>query len=583
MEFEKGHILFGQYEILDVKRGGMGVVYIAHHREWDRMFAIKSFQDRFFKREKVVKDFYREADAWTKLERNENIVTAYFVLETDYKPHIFLEYVDGGNLRDWIMGRRLDLRRSIDFAIQFCDGMIYANSVDLGEGKKGIVHRDIKPENIMLTKEGLLKITDFGLVKALDEVVEGFAGTKEYSSPEQFLAYTPHAERILIDSRSDIYSFGVVLYEMLTGERTFKGLGFEDYAHQHMYQRPKPLRQINPSIPVELEQIVFKCLEKTPEARYQTFDELRKEIMRIYQSLYGKRIEVKKRIQALTAMEYVIKGYSLARLRSFKDAICCFNRALELDPTPHAWKGKGTCLNELGKFEEAIQCYNQALRIDPENAEVWNNKGVPLVRLGRLDDGLRCFDRALEIDPTYVTAWKGKGASLNETGRFQEGMQCLKRALELNPRDATAWNEKAFCLFKLNRHEEADRCLDRALEINPRHVLALFNKGWFCYRLRRYDDAAHYFGRAAEVDPEYVDAWHNRGDCLAKIGKHEDAIYCFDRVLKLDPALADAWRRRGDSLAYLGRLEEAARSFSKARKYESKSMKEGRVGFVISG
>jgi len=447
--------------------------------------------------------------------------------------------------------------------------MTYANNVDLGEGKSGIVHRDIKPENIMLTKEGVVKVTDFGLVKALDEAVERVAGTPEYMSPEQFLAGVPDTERMAVGQSSDIYSFGVVLYEILTRERPFKGRGFEEYAYQHMYQRPKPLRQINPSVPKELEQIVSKCLEKTPEARYQTFDELRKEMMSIYQSLYGKRIEGKKRMQALTAMEHAIKGYSLARLGSFKEAICSFDRALESDPTPHAWKGKGFCLNELGKFEEAIQCHDQALKTGPEDAEIWNNKGVSLVRLGRLDDGLRCFDRAIDVDPAYVTAWKSRAFCLNEAGRFQEGLQCLKRALELNPRDATAWNETAFCLFKLNRYEEADKCLDRALEINPRHVLALFNKGWFCLRSRRYEEAAHHFGRAAEVDPRYVDAWYNRGVCLAKTGKHEDALHCFDRVLKLNPTLTDAWREKGSSLASLGRLEEAAMSFSKARLYES--------------
>jgi len=219
MEYKVGDVIIRFYKVKDVKRGGFGIVYLCYTRG-GQMFAVKSFQDKYFYREdkiadKVVEDFYREDETWVKLEKHRNIVRVHFVYGIAGKPHIFMEYVDGGNLRDWIRDRRLDLARSLDFAIQFCNGMIYANGKDLGEGKRGIVHRDIKPENIMLTKEGVLKIADFGLVKALGApTAERPIGTPEYMSPEQF-------ETMDVDTRADIYSLGVVLYEMLSGRPPF--------------------------------------------------------------------------------------------------------------------------------------------------------------------------------------------------------------------------------------------------------------------------------------------------------------------------------------------------------------------------
>lgn len=268
-----------------IKGGGFGIVYICEViSEPCARVAIKSFKDKYFEREEVIEDFYHEAEVWVKLGEHRNIVRAHLVVSIAGKPHIVLEYVNGGSLRDQLVGRRLSIHETLKFGTQFCHGIIYANSKDLGEGKRGVVHRDIKPANIMLTKEGLLKITDFGLVKALGAPrAERPAGTPEYMSPEQFRTMD-------VDQRSDIYSFGVALYEMLTSRLPFY-IQTEDNIerwyyceHHHQEELPKPPSQIDSSTSPALERVVLKCLKKSPKDRYQSFEELEKEFKQIYQN-----------------------------------------------------------------------------------------------------------------------------------------------------------------------------------------------------------------------------------------------------------------------------------------------------------
>jgi len=299
MEFKIGDVLLDKYRVTKViKSGGFGVVYICEYLPKTSVrFAVKSFKDEYFEREEVIKNFYHEAEVWVKLGYHGNIVRAFWVSELAGKPHIFLEYVDG-NLRDWIRDKRTTVLSANTFAYhcylfveQFCDGMIYANNKDLGEGKKGIVHRDIKPENIMLYKDAILKITDFGLVKALGRpTAENPTGTPEYMSPEQFRTMD-------VDQRSDIYSFGVVLYEILFGRRPFPEpedpkIRWEHYRRCHsdmLPSFPTPTKSTAPGLSF-LQRwlgIISRCLRKNPKERCQTFEELNNEFKEIRRDHLG--------------------------------------------------------------------------------------------------------------------------------------------------------------------------------------------------------------------------------------------------------------------------------------------------------
>mgnify|MGYP001030536060 CR=1 FL=1 len=543
MEYKVGDVLKGDYEVIDIMRGGLGIVYIVYHPKWKEKAAVKSFQEEYIYNDKVVEDFHHEAEVWVKLGEHENIVEAFFVAELDYRPHIFMEYVDGGNLRERLEKGGFSIPEALYFAIQFCDGMIYANGVDLGGGRRGIVHRDVKPSNMMLTKEAVLKITDFGLVKALGRsTAERPWGTPEYMSPEQF-------ETMDVDQSSDIYSFGVVLYEMLTGRRPFpepenpedSALRWEHHRRYHVKMKPSSPRQINPLIPEELEHVVMRCLEKQPKNRYQSFEVLRQELMEIYHSRFGQMPEVRNRIRSLTVAELRNKGSSLLSLRKPEKAIPCYDKALEIDPT-HAdtWIGKGVALGVLRRHWEAIECFNKALDIEPRHAHAWFFKGRALDSLGRHEEATKCFDIALEIDPKHAYAWYGKGAALYRLGRYGEAIRCYDRTLELDPRHAEAWHFKGVALFQLGRLEDAIGYYDKALEINPRYADAWVGKGLAFFRLGRYGEAIGCYDEALKADSRHAHAWGGKGLILHRLGKAEEALKCFRKAAEIDPT----WRTR---------------------------------------
>jgi len=245
-----------RWEIYKVLGGGMGIVYVVYDHEFREPFAAKTFQDELFKRNPMVAErFTQEALAWTRLDRHENIAQARWVENIQGKPFLFLEYVSGGDLSDWIGTPRLseDLPQVLRFAIQLCDGMSHALS-------KGIqAHRDIKPANCLITEDHTLKVTDFGLAKVFDEArpldgagreVEAAnvpalsigathtgtgAGTPPYMAPEQF------DDAKHVDVRADVYSFGVMLYEMLAGRLPFQGRTWQELERLHKTQPPPHL------------------------------------------------------------------------------------------------------------------------------------------------------------------------------------------------------------------------------------------------------------------------------------------------------------------------------------------------------
>ena len=567
-----------RWEIGKILGGGMGRVYIVYDHEWRDALAAKTFQDELFKRNPMVAErFTQEALAWIRLDRHENIARARAVENIQGKPFLFLEYVSGGDLSDWIGTPRLsgDLPQVLRFAIQFCDGMSHALS-------KGIqAHRDIKPANCLITEDRTLKVADFGLAKVFDEAgpvggpgreveepnARGLrisatrtgtgAGTPPYMAPEQF------DDAKHVDVRADVYSFGVMLYEMLAGRLPFQGRT-EEFERLHKTQPPPPLVGCH----LSLVTAVQTCLAKDPAARYANFDVLRVRLAEIYESLSGEAAPRPRAGIDLEAADYSNKGMSLDNLGRHDEALTCFERALEINPRlAMAWSNKGNALVRLGRPAEALTCYERALEINPRYARAWYNKGTALLgHLGRHAEALTCIERALEINPRYPEAWSNKGVTLKELGRPAEALTCYERALEINPRHAMAWLNKGLALARLGRPEEALSCYERALEINPSYPEAWFNKGNALGKLGRPAEALTCYERALEINPRDAEAWFNKGVVLGKLGHpRAEALACYERALEINPRFAEAWFNRGFDLLRTGRLEEALACFEQAQ------------------
>ena len=328
MKWQIGDKIENRYEIHDIKQGGFGIVYLCYDHEFEEPVAIKTFQAKFLSSQKAIDDFTNEAITWTKLDKHKNIVKAHYVTNIEGQPYIFLEYVAGGNLDDWLYTKQLDLPLALNFALQFCTGMDYAFQ------KMGLIHRDIKPGNILLTSDKTVKITDFGLAKTLEleaqpeqtavpqdlsYVQSTTAGTLPYMAPEQFKGKK-------IDTRSDIYGFGIVLYQMIAGTYPYPRKSSWDKIH--LIQSPLPIRQ---SIPAELDVLIHKCLEKEAAKRYSNFSELRQDLSKIYFDLTGDKIQEESG-KDLEAVELSNKGGSLDNLGRSDEALACYGEALDINP-----------------------------------------------------------------------------------------------------------------------------------------------------------------------------------------------------------------------------------------------------------
>jgi len=462
-----------RWQIDKIYKGGMGIIYIVYDTNLREAFAAKTFQDQFLKTDFLRQRFLREAEAWVKLDMHENVVRARFVQIIRGKPYLFLEYVPDGDLSRWIGTLRLDLKRILQFAIQFCYGMEHALS-------KGIqAHRDIKPANCMITQEGTLKISDFGLAKVFDEIdvahdqIDGpavtnsrltltgnGAGTPQYMAPEQF----DDVKRV--DLRADIYSFGIMLFEMVTGFRPFEGKSFDELRRKHQNDTPQDLKAYLPSNAAGLTAIVSKCLMKLPEHRYQDFRALHIELEEMYRCVIGTPPPIPADAKPLNAIALANKAGALASLGKHEMAIEICKHALSLVPNLiSALINMGIALRELGRYDEALTCYDDVLSLDPKHAMAWSEKGVALGHIGKTDEEMKCYDRALSLDSGDKMAWYNKALLFGKLGKYDKEIECYNQAILLDPGFAEAWFNKGAALANIGKVKDALFCFQKAYQL----------------------------------------------------------------------------------------------------------------------
>ena len=275
-ELTRGSIFAGRYEIIEeLGKGGMGRVYRVEDTKVKEEVALKLIKPEIASDKKTIERFRSELKIARKI-RHKNVCGMYDLGEEKGTYYITMEYVPGEDLKSFIRrSRQLNTGTAITLAEQVCEGLAEAQRL-------GVIHRDLKPSNIMIDKEGSVRIMDFGIARTVKgKGITGsgvMIGTPEYMSPEQ-------VEAVEVDQRSDIYSLGIILYEMLTGQLPFKGDTPFSIGVKQKSEIPRPPKEINEQVSEDLNYVILKCMEKEKESRYQQAEELLFELNNIEKSI----------------------------------------------------------------------------------------------------------------------------------------------------------------------------------------------------------------------------------------------------------------------------------------------------------
>jgi len=295
-ELTTGSTFAGRYQIIEeLGKGGMGKVYKAQDTDLKEKVAIKLLKPEIAADKKTIERFRNELKFARKI-RHKNVCQMYDLNKEEGAHYITMEYVDGKDLKGMIrMMGQLSSGKTIFIAKQVCEGLTEAH-------KLGVVHRDLKPQNVMVDEDGNARIMDFGIARSLKTkgitATGVMIGTPEYMSPEQ-------VEGKDVDQRSDIYSLGVILYEMVTGRVPFEGDTPFTIGVKHKSEEPKDPKELNSQLPEDLNLVILRCLEKDREKRYQSAGEVRAELTRIEKGIPTTEIEIPKK-KPLTSREITV-------------------------------------------------------------------------------------------------------------------------------------------------------------------------------------------------------------------------------------------------------------------------------------
>jgi serine/threonine-protein kinase len=389
----------GKYVIKsELGRGAMGVVYRAEDPRLGRPVALKTMSPSVAGDPELLQRFYREAQSAGKLS-HPNIVTIYDIDEADGIPFIAMEFLEGESLKQIIATRKdLTIVKKVDVMVQTCRGLHYAH-------QHGIVHRDVKPANIVVVKDGTVRIVDFGIARIAGGSMTRTGivlGTPMYMSPEQVLGHA-------VDARSDIFSAGVILYELLTFQNPFVADDMPTILFKIVDQPAPALASVLPNCPPQLDNIVMRALAKNREERYQAAEDLAFDLQQVGDFLKRHMVEV-----------YIEQGQRSYEEGNFTLAKESLQKVLEIDSNHNVAKSLLSMVQEqiyarqraqkveqalrhakeaLGseQFEEAIGALDEILRLDPGHAEAQQYKQLAIERRDRKRKVARHMERAEEL------------------------------------------------------------------------------------------------------------------------------------------------------------------------------------------
>jgi tetratricopeptide (TPR) repeat protein len=557
--------------------GGMGEVYLAEDTRLNRKVAIKFLPPESTADERAKRRLAREAQAAAALD-HPNICAIHEVVEVDGHAFIVMQYVEGETLAARIHRKPLELKEALGFAVQAADALAEAHS-------RGIIHRDIKPQNVMITTRGHVKILDFGLAKVVPNrgVLDGEAetqsllteagvivGTIPYMSPEQVKGEA-------LDARSDIFSFGAVLYEMISGHRPFAAKTMAEIISAILTSEPQPLASYSIAVPAGLEQVLRKCLEKDRERRYQTMRDVANDLENVRRECESGAVVVPTADSAVATIRVAAanhvdkrRGFITSRLglalavlvmlAAVASVYALYSRSSRSAPTPGAksvnspaydyyLRGKVNVGSQNRESNEsAIKLLEQAIAADPNFAPAYAelarayiikaSQFAPDAEKKKLnEDAEVAVEKALTLNPDLPEGHFARGQLLWTHARgfpHELAIQSCKRALALNPNLDEAHHLLGMVYSHIGLLDKSREEIEKALAINPANTLARFRLGVVNLYQGKYEEALAIFKAIPhEASPALLD--RTMATALFQLGRTQEASDIVEEYLRAYP------------------------------------------------
>ncbi|MFQ5611814.1 MAG: protein kinase [Anaerolineae bacterium] len=534
----------GPYRIIEqLGQGGMATVFRAYHPSLDRDVAVKVLHPVFKEDPQFFVRFQREARIVARLE-HPNIIPVYDFNEHNGEPYLVMRYVNGDTLKAHLGDSPLSPTEVLRIMRPVCNALAYAH-------EQGVLHRDIKPSNIMLTRDGNVFLTDFGLAR-MTQAGEStlsqdmLVGTPQYISPEQAQSLAE------LDGRADIYSLGVVLFEMLVGNVPYNADTPFAIVHDHIYT-PLPLpRSLNPDLDEGVERTLLKALAKEPDERFASADDL----LASLESSLGSQIASAPTVASSEAAvspplasprrwPWFVAGAALLLLLAAGVllALSIFN---EEEPAPPPVAAATAAPSDAASEPPAPPSDAVDAPLDSpsrlEEARALHRQAEELAEQGEIEAALETLDQAIELAPGYLPAYLNAGALLFDNGHPEDGLAYFEAGAQAAPNEPEAWFQLSLARALTGDVDGFQEAIHESLALKPDYVPAHTGLALFYLHQDQLDEALAEIETSLKLEPEYAGANLAKALYLFKIGDRPAALRTFREI------------RRPESVPVLARL-----------------------------
>jgi tetratricopeptide (TPR) repeat protein len=550
----------GRFRILsEIARGGMGAVYRAQDPADGRDVAIKVMLGGTLAQEIARKRFEREANALLRVQHPGVVRVHELGLAHHGEPFIVMELVEGESLQV-----RLDRtgpvppQEAAELLRELCDAVAACHQA-------GVLHRDLKPDNVLVTSEGALKLTDFGLVRDTDPATSRsrlteagqLLGSPGFWAPEQ-----ARGELEKVGEQTDVYGLGALLFALLTGRPPLEGDSLIEVLQATERAPPAP-SSLEPGVPRWLDRVVARALALDPADRFGGAGAL---AAALGAGSGGRRSRAPWVAAGLVGVGLAGAGWLVVQARLQPAGPNASIRWPERDPRASAALERGIAHFQAGRWDQAQEAFTEAIRIQPDLVVAYGNRGSARGRAGDFEGAEADLTEALRIDPTYVVAWVNRSSMRGSQGDWQGQLEDSDEAIRLRPDMAGAYFNRGVARQHLGRTIVAIEDYTQAIRLKPDFAVAYDNRGVSRGDLGDLEAAIADHSEAIRLDPSFAMAYSNRALWRDQLGDWQGALSDYGEAIRLGVALPAAHLQRGEIRGrrgdFAGEVEDMERALA---------------------